>query len=341
MWNKLKGLVRTSTGGAAAARQATNRKGESTISVETTREVVIAQRIDRAFCGELLGVRSFIDGVNPLEVRVMKRVDRLLGRSSDFVRLVPRVPAVLPRLMRSIRNDDLSGNQLASVLSQDVVLVADVIRFANSAYYRTREPIKNLEHAVAILGRDGLSSLVARVAFRSLLNSHRDHYSTLAGPLLWRQAERCALACECIARRSKVPVFEAFLAGLIHKVGYKIVARILSEEHQGADAPRSAQFRDWLIARAPALSWRVAAQWDLSETLTEALRGLAGTESRADGTGVAGVVYVSSKLSELYLLAAAGRIRGEIKRFNCRVNGELADYCRACYAEMARLDEAD
>ena len=339
MWNRIRRRLRTPVGAPAGERGAESRTGLSTFRVETTREVVTAERLDKAFCGELLGVSSFVDGVNPFEVRVMKRLDRMLGRRSQLAELVPRVPAVIPRLLRSLRDENRSGHQLAAELSRDVVLVADAIRYASSAYYRTREPIKSLEQAVLMLGRDGLQNLLARAAFKPLFDSHKDHFSVLASPLLWRQAERCAVACECIARREGVPVFEAFLAGLINKVGYRIVARVLGEEHRGADAPRSFQFRDWLTDRAPALSWRVAAQWDLPASVTDGLKGLLNPQGFADTQHLSGVVYTASKLSELYLLSISGRIKGDMKRFACRVNGRLVDYCSLCYAEMSRLDQ--
>jgi HD-like signal output (HDOD) protein len=339
MWKKIKGLVQTPGGRQERTGPLAGRTGKTTLTVETTREHLTPARIDRSFCGELLGVRSFIEDVNVLETRVMKRVDRLLGKSAAFGELVPRVPAVIPRLLQTMRDENLSSKHLVAELSQDVTLVADVIRSANSAVYRTREPVASLEQALFRLGRDGLRSLVARAALKPLLHGRRDHFSAVAAPLLWKQAERCAVASEFIARREGLPVFEASLAALVHKVGYKIVARILSEEHQGSDAPRSIAFRDWLIARAPAASWRVAAQWDLPASVTDGLKGLVTGSEPAGVSPLSGVLYVSAKLSELQLMATAGRIQGDIKRFSCRINGELVDYCGACYEEILKLGE--
>ena len=339
VWKKLTGFVRGPA--KPLSRPRPRGQGETTISVETTRDVLTAERLDRAFCAELLGVRSFIAGVNPLEARVMKRVDGLRRNGAALAGLVPRVPAVIPRLVQSLRDDSLSGKQLAAELSRDVALVADVMRSANSAYYRTREPIGSLEQAMFVLGRDSLRSLIARAALKPLMDSRSDYFSSLAGPLLWKQAERCTVSGECIAKRQGVPVFEAGLAGLVHKVGYKIVARVLSEEYQGGDAPRSVEFRDWLIECVPALSWRVSAQWELPGAVTEALKGLSDINARADIPRISGVLLVSSKLSELYLLDAAGYIRGDITRFNCRINGDLTDCCRSCYAQIAKFDDPD
>jgi len=339
MWDKLKGFARGNKTPVSEARPRESRSGGTTVAIETTREVLTAQRLERAFYAELLGVRSCIDSVNPLERTVMKRVDRLTGKSGDLGGLVPPVPTAVPGLMRCLGDDSLSANQLAAEISRDAVLLANVLRFANSAYYQTPEPVRSIDHAMLMVGPDGVRSLVARAAFRPLLNGHTDHFSKLAGPLLWQQAERCALACECIARRSGVPVFDAFVAGLVHKVGYRIVARVLGREYRGADAPRSAAFRDWLIERVPALSWQVAREWGLPATVTESLKGLAKRNDRGDVPRLTGIVFASAKLGELFVLSRAGRVRGEIKRFSCRISGELADCCGDCYEEMSRLGE--
>jgi HD-like signal output (HDOD) protein len=339
MWNKLTGFARRNKAEGSESRLREARSGNTTIAIETAREVLTARRLERTFCAELLGVNSFINSVNPLERRVMKRVDRVSGKGADIAALVPRVPKAVPGLMQSFSDATRSGDQLAAEISRDAVLLGNVLRFANSPFYASREPITGIEHALALLGRDGLRALTARAVFRPLLKGHTDHFSKLAGPRLWQQAEHCAVACEYLARRNAMPVFDAFVAGLIHRAGYRVVARVLGEEYQGGDAPRSAVFRDWLIERMPVLSWRVAREWGLPVSVTESLKGLGQAESGVASPRLTGIVFAAARLSELFVLSRTGRIRGEIKRFSCRINGELADCCGLCYAEMSKLDE--
>lgn len=339
MWDKLRGLAGGSKAPQSESGALEGRCGNTTIAIETTREILTPQRLDRVFYAELLGVRSCIDSINPLERAVMKRVDRLSGKSRDFRGLVPPVPSAVPALLRSLCDHSLSDEQLAAEIGRDRVLQANVLRFANSAYYRAAEPVRDIEHAVGLLGVDGVRGLVARAVFRPLLNGYTDHFSKLAGPLLWQQGERCALACEFIASRAGIPLFDAFVTGLLHKVGYRAVARVLGEEYQGGDAPRSAAFRDWLIERVPVLSWRVAQEWGLPDSVTQGLKGLARAQARGGVGRLSGLVFVGAALSQLSVLSGGGRIRGELKRLSCRIDGEVADYCSDCYARMSSLDE--
>ena len=77
MWNKLTGFARRNKAEGSESRLREPRTGNTTIAIETAREVLTARRLERTFCAELLGVSSFINSVNPLEPRVMKRVDRV------------------------------------------------------------------------------------------------------------------------------------------------------------------------------------------------------------------------------------------------------------------------
>ena len=340
MWNRLRELSRASNKpGTHSSRQAQG-AGETTVVAETTRESVTAEKLDKSFCAEVLGVRSFISDVNPLETKVMARVERLLGGNEDLAAMIPRVPEVIPKLLRLLRDKNWSGKQLASEISQDPALLADVVRVANSPYYRTRGNIVNIEQAMLMLGGNTLRTVIAKAAMKPMLDTRSDYFSKLAGPTLWNQAEKCAASCECLAKQEGAPQFEAYIAGLIHQIGYIIVTRVLSQAYDGADAPRSYAFRDWLIEHVPRLSQRISREWGLPVAVTDTLGEIANLRGKEEISTLAGVVFTASKLSELYVLAAVGRIRGDVKRFSCRINGRLTDSCSKCYAELARLDEA-
>ena len=126
MWNKLTGFARRNKAEGSESRLREPRTGNTTIAIETAREVLTARRLERTFCAELLGVSSFINSVNPLERRVMKRVDRVSGKGADIAALVPRVPKAVPGLMQSFSDETRSGEQLAAEI--------DALHFALGPY---------------------------------------------------------------------------------------------------------------------------------------------------------------------------------------------------------------
>jgi hypothetical protein len=52
--------------------------------------------------------------------------------------LVPRVPEIIPQLMRTLRDESMNASGLSRQLAQDLVLVAEVYRESNRPCYRPR-----------------------------------------------------------------------------------------------------------------------------------------------------------------------------------------------------------
>ncbi|HZX27307.1 MAG TPA: HDOD domain-containing protein, partial [Telluria sp.] len=198
-----------------------------------------------------------------VEKVITEELGRLLQTPSTAASMVPRVPAVIPQLLRSLREDSTSGADLARQIGQDVVLVAEVVREANSPYYAPTAPVKNIEGAVMLLGQNGLRLLLARVAFRPVISQQTGRFAKLAAPNIWTQSEKCALAAGMLAVSSGQPQFEAYLSGLMENVGLMVAFRLIDQIYDAEALPQSDDFCRRLSAYARMLSGRIARLWDL------------------------------------------------------------------------------
>lgn len=239
------------------------------------------------------------------EKLILEALLRLVKSPDSAAGLVPRVPAVIPPLLRSLRDTKLSGAELARQISQDVVLVGEVIREANSSYYSPGTPIRNLEAAIMLLGQNGLRMLLARVAFRPVISQQSGRYARLAAPPIWSQAEKCALAASMLAYEHGSEPFEAYLAGLMENVGLIVAFRMIDQafgEH--ALLPGSAEFCRGLFSYARMISARIAMLWEFPPNVVAAIAH-AGEE---DATPLAQALGKADRISKLRLLADAGRV---------------------------------
>src|SRR5712672_2188361 len=76
-------------------------------------------------------------------------------------RYAPRRPNMLPRVLSASNDDSFSRRDLAALIAQDPSLVGNLLKIANSSYYRvTPEPVESVDRAVVLLGTDGIRSLV-------------------------------------------------------------------------------------------------------------------------------------------------------------------------------------
>jgi len=202
--------------------------------------------------------------------RILDQVQGLARDPAAAAELVPRVPEVVPQLLRSLGDEDASSSELARQVAQDVVLVAEVIREANSAYYRPITPVKNAEAAIMMLGQNGLRMLLARIAFRPIVNMQAEGFAKRASPRIWDQSVKCALAASLMAPGLTAGVFESYLAGLMQNVGLMVALRLADRTHPGS-VPASPEFGAALLATSREISAGIAAHWDFPLEVSTAI----------------------------------------------------------------------
>ena len=229
---------------------------------------------------------------------VLDELARLRADPGAAADLVPRVPAVIPQLLRSLRDEGSSSADLARQVAQDAVLVAELIREVNSPYYRPPTPVRNLEGALMLLGQNGLRMLLARVAFRPVISAQGGPMVRQLAPLLWSQSEKSAQAASMLAPAHGADPFEAYLAGLMHNIGLVVALRLADQLLAGA-LPDSDAFASTVLQSARALAARIAAHWEMPWAVADAIGSHEGALGQALAAG--------ERLASLRLLADAAQ----------------------------------
>lgn len=237
-----------------------------------------------------------------VQARILDEVEMLSRSPGDAASLVPRVPEVIPRLLGSLQDEDVSALELSRQVAQDVLLVAEVIREANSAYYSPVVPVKSIEAAVMMLGQNGLRMLLARIAFRPIIKLHGEAFAKRAAPQVWSQSAKCALAASLIAPGLSAGVFEAYLAGLMQNVGLMVAFRLCDRFCDEGRIPGSGEFGIDLLARGRRLSASIAAHWDFPDSVCKAI----APGPDADVPVLARVLSKADRMAKLRLLLDAG-----------------------------------
>ncbi|MCD2516527.1 HDOD domain-containing protein [Massilia sp. G4R7] len=233
---------------------------------------------------------------------ILDELAKLARQPDSAAELVPRVPAVVPQLLRSLREEGTSSTELARQVAQDVTLVAEVIREVNSPYYRPAAPVRTIEGAVMLLGQNGLRMLLARVAFRPVISAQTGRLARQAAPQLWRQSEKCALATSLAAPGCGADPFEACLAGLMQNVGLVVALRLIDQVDGAGRMPQSDAFAHAMRGSARVLSARIAQEWELPPPVGAAIL----QAGEADTTPLARALRVGDRLATLRVLAEAG-----------------------------------
>jgi HD-like signal output (HDOD) protein len=203
----------------------------------------------------------------------------LLGASREIARIgteqryTPRRPALLPQLLEAVNDEEASLRSLARIVAQDLELTGELLRTANSAFYRVNDtPVENVERAAAILGTQGIRGIIAASLVQPLAATD-EHGLGRFGELVWEHSLYCGSAAEAwAARTQQADPFTAHLLGLMHGLGAVAVMRVLTDVAKHAHKTLDAVAAVSALETSAAISAsRIAGNWGLSEKTREAL----------------------------------------------------------------------
>jgi HD-like signal output (HDOD) protein len=289
----------------------------------------VAAEIDATYYRWLTAAHGYT-APGDIEQRILDEVRQLAGQPGEAAGLVPRVPEAIPRLLSSLNDEDASVGELARQVATDVVLVAEVIREANSAYYRPIAPVKNVEAAIMMLGQNGLRMLLARIAFRPLINMQAGGFAREAAPRVWNQSVSCALAASLMAPGLSTGVFEAYLGGLMQNVGLVVAFRLADRVCGDGKVPGSSTFGAQLLAGSRQLSSAIAAHWNFPAEVAEAIAhaGEPGADNLAEA------LALGDRIAKLRMLIDANVVPED----DSLVNDGLDNFQRRCLGKLSKLE---
>jgi HD-like signal output (HDOD) protein len=244
---------------------------------------------------------SDTDSLSAAEAATLKRLDLLSTRFD--MRSLPRLPTVLPQLLRTLRNDNAAGAQLAKLVGRDPLMVGEVMRVTGSVYYRSAQPIANLQQAVVLLGQDGLRRVLTQHVMKPILQTNAGTLGHAAGERLWDHAERCAHACAWLGRKNGGDAFEAYLAGIICHTGTGAVVRLLEQMVPAEAIPLfSHDFITSCAQLATRLSLQAAQYWELPARVTNALAERQDPQAIVTSSPLGKALGIADLLAMAYLL---------------------------------------
>ena len=173
--------------------------------------------------------------------RLEECIDRCFGTKSLIqseelrVRLgsvgaLPAMPATFAALQEALTDPKVDSSKVAAIIGKDPSVSAKVLQVCNSAFFRLPRRISSIQQAVSYLGLSSVRSMVLSAeVFRP--------GKSLPVKLDLGMLQRHALNVAAIARllgNGKPWAEDAFLAGLLHDVGFLLLGRHWPVETQRA-----------------------------------------------------------------------------------------------------------
>ncbi len=272
------------------------------------------------------------DEPTAFELATLKRLELLSARFD--IRSLPRLPSVLPQLLRMLKNDNVAGRQLTALVGRDPLMVGEVMRVTGSVHYRSVQPIRSLQHAILLLGQDGLRRVLIQHSMKPILQANTGTFGHVAGERLWDHAERCAYACALLGRSSGCDTFEAYLAGISCHSGTGAVIRLLNQLMPAPAAALSSGFLASCARLAAQLSLQAARYWDLPAPIIEALKERLNTEKSTAPSPLGAALSMADLLATVQLLSEHGRIDPQLDLSHCWSDSFAPALLSRCQREL-------
>ena len=85
--------------------------------------------------------------------------------------VLPTLPEVALKVRDAVEDPNASASQVAQVIGTDAALSARLIQVANSPAYRGRNPIENLQTAIARMGATVVRNLVTGLVMQQMFQA--------------------------------------------------------------------------------------------------------------------------------------------------------------------------
>ena len=137
----------------------------------------------------------------------------LIDKAGD----VKVLPTIASKVVQVVNDTNSSAHDLTEVIEKDAAITVRVLKIANSPLYGLKSEVRDVRHAVSLLGFSAVQSLVMAASTKGL---HKN--SGILEQMMWDHSVGGAVAARilCWAGGFGGPVQDvAFLAGLLHDIG--------------------------------------------------------------------------------------------------------------------------
>jgi putative nucleotidyltransferase with HDIG domain len=162
--------------------------------------------------------------VVPLDKARLDTLSALTQTIVNSVNSLPHFPENIIKVQALLDDPKSDMKEIATIISRDPAMTADLIKVVNSAAYMQVKRIDNINEAVTILGIKGVKNLLFSYGTQKILGDE-----TSEKKKLWEHAYRTAFYAYNLVRNFRKDqdiLDDVYVAGILHDMGKIVFARI-------------------------------------------------------------------------------------------------------------------
>jgi len=230
-------------------------------------------------------------------------LQRAFQGKDDLLASIPTLPGVLQTLLDEINQpaDQVNLLYVAELIGRDEAMAAQALRMANSALFARGPGIDSLRGAVRTLGIGRIRDIAMSCGLMRIVSRSMKGIDPI---ILWRHSLACAIIARKLARSAGFGDPEkAYLAGLLHDIGFIVNLVVLPEQMHAAiaKARRESVFAGEIeyaeLGFTHCQSGEILGRlWNLSDSLIEVVLCHHNPAAASHDTALVAIVALSDRL---------------------------------------------
>ncbi len=213
---------------------------------------------------------------------------------------LPVMSEVAHALIRTLNDESATAAQVEAIMAKDPAMTANLLRLANSAQFGLSRQVLSLDHAITLMG-------MSRVRSLALSNSMSTAFPQVPGldrSVFWKFSMACAGYAQWLASGSGVEPQQAWLAGMMLRLGELLIGQRAPESLAEIEAQPSQAVARWereqrLLGFDEAQVTAVLARhWNFPDAIVTGLQSAGDPISVEPFDKLAGVVHLAALLAD-------------------------------------------
>ncbi len=216
----------------------------------------------------------------PLSENITTKISSISKEFIDFIEGLPEFPENISQINSLINSKNASINDIATKISNDVSLTAELFKMVNSATYVLQQPCKSIFEAIKFIGLRGLRNLLFSIGSMRFLVIK----SSEKNKKVWARASKVAFYSYNLAKNfcknlDKSCIEDSYVCGLLHDMGIVVFENIhpnmlkkISELCEKRNIPTQS-FEDLAVGLNHAeIGALIAEKWNFPQVFIDVIR---------------------------------------------------------------------
>jgi putative nucleotidyltransferase with HDIG domain len=150
----------------------------------------------------------------------------------NIINFIPPIPAVIVELVKALDDENSNMSTIARIIAKDPPMSMNVLKVANSAFYRLANKVSTVDHAVKMLGVKEISMICVSCGAYQALKPPRDA-GTFSLQEFWKHSVATGVIARTLCRELSVGDKQTiYFGGLLHDIGKVVLDRFAHEVYK-------------------------------------------------------------------------------------------------------------